>query len=156
MSNLQLSSFVTTTLAAVLFASVIGLGDSPQRLSGLLSESDYNACGLSKLTADEADRLFELLCVPRTDFLGLTAFERMEQDGWVPVDLIGYGARHEETSWPEEFLVFARAGLLYRFKRPMGDDDLEPGRYWAKADSRVWTLMRPDASTENLWPLGDD
>lgn len=156
MSNKRLWGFVTAAVAVVLLSSVIVMGDSPTPFSELLSDSEFDACGLSKLTDDEADRLFALLCVSRTDFLGETAFKRMETDGWVPVDLVGYGLRREDTPWPEKFLICARAGELHRFRLPMGDDDLEPGRYWCKANGRVWTLMRPDASTESLWPLGDD
>jgi hypothetical protein len=155
MPTRKFSGFVTTTLAAVLFAYVIGLGESPSRFFTLLSDSDYVSCGLDKLTAAEADLLFSLLCLPRGDFLAATAYRRMESDGWVPADLVAYGVRGEDTPWPEKFMIFARAGELHRFKLPMGDDDLEPGRYWARIDSQVWTLMRPDGSTENLWPLDD-
>ena len=154
MATARFSGFVTAALSAVLFAYVIGLGQAP-RFTGVLTAAQYEACGLDKLTPDEVDLLFGLLCVPRSDFLATTAFERMEKDGWKPVELIGYGVRAEDTAWPEKFLMFARSGELRRFKLPMGEDDLDPGRYWAQADSHVWTLMRPDGSTENLWPLDD-
>ena len=100
MPNTRFSGFVMTALAAVLFAYVIGLGESEPRLSTLLDTDQFTACGLDKLTVEESDLLFALLWVPRGDFLSTTAFRRMETDGWVPVDLIAYGTRNDDAPWP--------------------------------------------------------
>lgn len=156
MRKLRFSGFVMAALAAVLFSYVIGLGDSPAGLKSILSDDEYEMTGLDKLTDAEQELLFVLLSVPRRDFLVETAMRQMEADRWQPVEFLTLGIRKEDTPWPEKFLVLARSGKLSRFQMPLSWENLEPGRYWAKAESHVWTLLRPDGSTDNLWPLSDD
>lgn len=156
MRSLRLLGYVALGLTVLLFPYVTGLADDPSGLQSILSEEEYVLSGLDKLTGEEQELLFSLLCIPRQDFLVETALRRMEADSWRPVEVIGYGTRNQETSSPERYLVVVHNSGAHRFQVPISSEELAPGRYWAKTYTHVWTLLRPDGSTDNLWPLSDD
>ena len=113
------------------------------------------ACGLHRLTAEEAPILFlSIGALAGRDFLAAAAFARLEEDGWRPGRIVGYESVNGGPG-PEESLVILRAGSVQRFDPPAGADRLEPGAYWLRGDGRVWQVLLPDASTAQIWRADD-
>ena len=150
------SGFVLAALTLALFSYVVGLGGGPSGLQSIPCEDEYVLSGLDKLTYDEEELRPRPEGVLRGDFLVETAVRRMEADRWSAVDVLGYGVQKEETPSSEKFLVVAFKGEPHRFRIPIASDDLAAGRYWAKTDNHVWTLLLPDGSTDNLRPLSEE
>ena len=150
------SAFVTGALAAVLFSYVVGLGQGHNALRSVLTDDEFAACGLDKLSEQEVEHLSAVLTsLPGYDFLVESAFAYLQQERWRRIRILGYQTEDAEDPWPDQYLVVARAGKVYRFDPPSGGPELEPGTYWARGDGRVWELMLPDGSRATIWKAGD-
>jgi hypothetical protein len=150
MRTSNLSAHVTTALLAVLIASVTGLSWDTQPPANLLTEEEFERCGLHKLDDDERLHLFRfMMATPQQCFLTPTAEARMIDRGFKPTSISGPLPLLGDDN--REVLLAYRDGKAYMLDPPLIGEALVPGTYWSQGFGISWTVIMPDGDTQMYW-----
>jgi len=148
---------LTILIIAIAFIMVAGIAmnsqavekGNPFKLS--LSSDEYNACGLSKLTDSEAERLFSMISsAPAESYLRETALNYMRKKGWRRIQVLGI-TKNEESVMDEDLLMILDKYAIVLLDAWHNDDTyLDPGIYWAKNSLSSWDIVFPDGTEHDF------
>jgi len=141
-------TLLTVAVLVLLTAALARSGPDRDDLNPLalqLQTDQYRACGLDKLTADEATRLFGLVRpAPAGSYLAESAVRRLERDGWREVDVLGLLEREHEKLLVVvdnyEVVALSPWGLVR-------DNLPSPGLHWAKNSLSSWDILTADGES---------
>jgi hypothetical protein len=146
----NLSAYVITALLAVLAASVTGLSWDTDPPVDLLTDEEFERCGLSKLDDSERLHLFRfLMAQPQQCYLVSTAEARMIDEGFVPTAISG--PMPLQAGDDREVLLAYREAKAYVLDVPLLGNQLAPGTYWSKGRGIAWTVIMPDGDDQAYW-----
>jgi len=150
MHTSNLSAYVTTALLAVLVASVTGQSWDTEPPVDLLTEAEFERCGLHKLDDNERVHLFRfMMAAPQQCYLGPTAEARMLDRGFKPTAISGPLPLESEGN--RDVLLAYRDGQAYMLDAPLSGLALIPGTYWSEGFGMSWRVILPDGDTETYW-----
>jgi len=137
---------------AVLLTAVLYAQESREPSFDFLNNSEFEACGLHKLTAQEQSLLFSRLGVASLPSYCETSAEAfVKRDGYHRIRVLGAA---EDPESHNRYLLYVWFDYRVRvLESPLGGDPLEPGIYWSDHDdpSRTWGILYPDGKEQTLW-----
>lgn len=152
-SKPQITSVIVLLVVVVVAAYVSRAGDQTTGLESAVGSDIYEACGLNKLSPDEAGQLFDFLRTrPCYSFLQESAVNFLDAEGYRRVLLIGYG-QFDLLGYgtTEEYLIAHHAGKQYILDPPLSAEPVTPGLYWAKETGSRWNIVLPSGKDEDYW-----
>lgn len=146
----NLSSYVTTALLAVLTASVTGLTWDTEPPVDVLTDEEFENCGLHKLDDAERMHLFRfMMAQPQLSFLAQTAEAYLIEEGFRPTSISGPLPMIEGRS--RDVVLAYRDGKAYLLEPPLIGGAIVPGTYWSKGPGSAWHVVMPDGDTKVYW-----
>ncbi len=118
-----------------------------------LQKSEFQGCGLHKLTAEEQAKVFSIISVTDLPSYCEEAAEAyMKDKDWFKIRVIG---AIPDKTWPREYVLFVSYNYrIYRldpFSTPFAP---EPGVYWAKKTGSSWDILFPDGREYDFSEVG--
>ena len=152
-SRPQLTSAIILFVVIIAAAYVTRAGEEATGLQSALGADIYNACGLNKLSPDEAAQLFNFMqSRPCYSFLQESAVNFLDANGYSRVNVIGYG-QFDLLGYgnTDEYLIAHHAGKQYILDPPLSAEPLAAGLYWAKETGSRWNIILPSGKDEDYW-----
>jgi hypothetical protein len=151
MKTLALIGVGVITISA--FATIMkSHAEEPRNaLRTALGESQYESCGLHKLSTDEQQRVCGLVtgCSPRS-YTEESALRYMEKSGWVKVRVLGVTIAPDD----EKHVMALNGYDGFDLDPALMTVLPEPGIYWAKITGTSWTILETDGSEGSFWAHG--
>jgi len=142
---------ITLAIAIVLaIGLVLRAGENNKPLQIALDQSQYDACGLEKLTDQEQQHLFGLIAAcPRESYLYESAAAKFLSDGWREIRVVG--ALRKVPGSDDKLVVVLDEYELIALDPIIVPHLPGPGAYWAKTAGTSWTLLFPDGREYSFW-----
>ena len=143
---------VVVTLLVLILAIAIQAQRSERSPLALIGKSQYEACGLHKLTMHEQENVLSLMTSGSAEsYLEESAANLMKKNDWEQVHVIG--VLPEDPARRTRYVLVSRYSELFTLEPSIIPHLPDPGLYWAKVTGSSWKLLYPEGEEVSFWSV---